>query len=32
VPSEGIPLTDSLVIILRTSLDKHIAARAAARL
>jgi hypothetical protein len=32
VPSEGIPLTDSLVIILRTSSDKHIAARAAARL
>src|SRR3984893_3803585 len=31
VPSEGVPLTDSLVIILRTP-DKHMAARAAARL
>jgi hypothetical protein len=31
VPSEGVPLTDSLVVILRTP-DKHMAARAAARL
>ena len=31
VPSEGVPLTDSLVIILRTP-DKHMVARAAARL
>jgi hypothetical protein len=31
IPSEGVPLTDSLVLILRTA-DGHIAARCAARL
>lgn len=31
VPSEGVPVTDSLVIVLRTA-DGHIAARAAARM
>jgi hypothetical protein len=31
VPSEGVPLTDSLVLVLRTA-DGHIAARVAARL
>ena len=31
VPSDGVPLTDSLVLVLRTS-DHHVAARVAARL
>jgi hypothetical protein len=31
IPAEGIPLTDSLVLIFRT-MDGHIAARVAARL